>query len=324
MAKEYWNIKESELDDYHVRIVRRNISSSFIIEGSVGSDKSVLALYRCRWYFYITSIRLLMGKVLTNKIAATLLLLFFLNSSAQSTKPQLPRKEFRVNLETVMYQKLIETSSNGGSSFNSRDAPSGILSISNYYRLKHNFAIEPSIGITVIPYNYNYDVKLEPNHPMYKNRSVLSHNSYEFALPSSKVGLFISKEFYLKNMLNIFTGLGINLNTYPTYLFESGVSYNIDDNQPDSSFRLFQLTLSDEGHTRAYWSNLTYSGKVGFSKRNSKGNGYSISLVFNLQPNTIGTGNYYFDQGSYIESGTIKWKNSYYGFCFSKSFNRDK
>ena len=268
MAKEYWNIKESELDDYHVRIVRRNISSSFIIEGSVGSDKSVLALYRCRWYFYITSIRLLMGKVLINKIAATLLLLFFLNSSAQSTKSQLPRKEFRVNLETVMYQKLIETSSNGGSSFNSRDAPSGILSISNYYRLKHNFAIETSIGLTVIPYNYNFDIELETDHPLYsENQKTLSGSSYEYALPSPKIGISVIREFNLTNSTNIFAELGVNWNLYPTYEFQYGESFGVlEGSQKDRSFRLFQLTLSDEGHTRAYWSNLTYSGKVGFSK----------------------------------------------------------
>jgi hypothetical protein len=118
----------------------------------------------------------------------------------------------------------------------------------------------------------------------------------------------------------LFTGLGVNLNTYPTYTFRSRVSYSLGD----SSFTFFNLELEDEGLQRAFWSNLSYSYKVGISKTNNKGNGYSVSLVFNLQPNSIGAGNYTFDQGSYKDSGTVEWKNSYYGFCFSKSFHQSK
>jgi hypothetical protein len=267
-----------------------------------------------------------MGEIVTNKIAAILLLLFSLNSSAQSTKLPFPSKEFRINLETVKYQKITKTSTPKDSKFNSTDAPSGVLTISNYYRLRHNFAIEPSIGLTVIPYNYNFDIELETDHPLYsENQKTLSGSSYEYALPSPKIGISVIREFNLTNSTNIFAELGVNWNLYPTYEFQSGESFGVlEGSQKDSILRFFELNLNDENHTRAFWSNLTYSGKVGFSKRNNKGNGYSISLVFNLQPNTIGTGNYYFDQGSYIETGTVKWRNSYYGFCFSKSFNRDK
>ena len=124
-----------------------------------------------------------MGKIVTNKIAAIFLLLFSLNSFAQLSDGAIPEKEFRVNLETVMYQKLIETSSNGSSLFSSRDAPSVIFSVSKYYRLNYNLAIEPSIGLTVIPYNYNFDVELETNHPLYStNQKVLKGSSYDFGL----------------------------------------------------------------------------------------------------------------------------------------------
>ena len=48
MAKESWYINESELDDYQVRIVRRNLNSSFIVKGCAGSGKTVLALWRAK------------------------------------------------------------------------------------------------------------------------------------------------------------------------------------------------------------------------------------------------------------------------------------
>lgn len=266
-----------------------------------------------------------MDKLSINIIAAILSLLLSINISiAQSAETTMPRKELRINLETVMYQKLIETTTNNSGLFSSRDAPSGVLSLSNYYRLKNNFAIEPSVGFTLIPYNYKYSIKLQPSHPMHKNGAAVSHNSTEYGLPSLKVGFFVLQEFDTRSRFKIFTGLGVNLNTYPTYAFRDGVIYSLNDNFPDSSIRFFNLELEDKGYQRAFWSNLTYSGRVGLSRTNSKGNGYSISLVFNFQPNEIGSGNYSFNQGSYLETGSVKWKNSYYGFCFSKTFNRDK
>jgi superfamily I DNA/RNA helicase len=48
MAAEKWYIQESELDDYQIRIVRRRLSSSFIVKGCAGSGKTVLALWRAK------------------------------------------------------------------------------------------------------------------------------------------------------------------------------------------------------------------------------------------------------------------------------------
>ena len=48
MPKESWYINESELDDYQVQIVRRNLESSFIVKGCAGSGKTVLALWRAK------------------------------------------------------------------------------------------------------------------------------------------------------------------------------------------------------------------------------------------------------------------------------------
>lgn len=48
MAKESWYIKQSELDDYQVRIIRRSLNSSFIVRGCAGSGKTVLALWRAK------------------------------------------------------------------------------------------------------------------------------------------------------------------------------------------------------------------------------------------------------------------------------------
>lgn len=48
MAKEKWYINESELDDYQVQIIRRNLESSFIVKGCAGSGKTVLALWRAK------------------------------------------------------------------------------------------------------------------------------------------------------------------------------------------------------------------------------------------------------------------------------------
>jgi superfamily I DNA/RNA helicase len=48
MAKESWYINESELDDFQVKIVRRNLNSSFIVKGCAGSGKTVLALWRAK------------------------------------------------------------------------------------------------------------------------------------------------------------------------------------------------------------------------------------------------------------------------------------
>jgi hypothetical protein len=130
--------------------------------------------------------------IIKHTIAVIIVLLFFSKSLAQSTPNTLPKRELRINVDAIMYQKLKVTSTNSSSLFNSRDIPSGILSVSNYFRIKHNFAIEPSIGFTVIPYNYSYNIELQPSHPLYKNRTELSHHSSEYPLPSSRVGISVS------------------------------------------------------------------------------------------------------------------------------------
>ena len=48
MARESWYINESEMDDYQIPIVQRNMESSFIVKGCAGSDKTVLALWKAK------------------------------------------------------------------------------------------------------------------------------------------------------------------------------------------------------------------------------------------------------------------------------------
>lgn len=48
MILEEWFIKESELDDYQYDILRVEPDKSFILQGSAGSGKTVLALYRAK------------------------------------------------------------------------------------------------------------------------------------------------------------------------------------------------------------------------------------------------------------------------------------
>ena len=48
MAKESWYINESELDDYQMQIVQRNLDSTFIVKGCAGSGKTVLAIWRAK------------------------------------------------------------------------------------------------------------------------------------------------------------------------------------------------------------------------------------------------------------------------------------
>ena len=48
MARESWYINESEMDDYQIPIVQRNMGSSFIVKGCAGSGKTVLALWKAK------------------------------------------------------------------------------------------------------------------------------------------------------------------------------------------------------------------------------------------------------------------------------------
>lgn len=48
MARQSWYINESELDDYQIRIIQRQMDNSFIVKGCAGSGKTVLALWRAK------------------------------------------------------------------------------------------------------------------------------------------------------------------------------------------------------------------------------------------------------------------------------------
>jgi superfamily I DNA/RNA helicase len=48
MAREAWYINESELDDYQTPIIQKKINNSFVVKGSAGSGKTVLALWKAR------------------------------------------------------------------------------------------------------------------------------------------------------------------------------------------------------------------------------------------------------------------------------------
>lgn len=46
MAKESWYLNESEADDYQIKVIRKNLQSSFIVKGCAGSGKTIIALWR--------------------------------------------------------------------------------------------------------------------------------------------------------------------------------------------------------------------------------------------------------------------------------------
>ena len=48
MASQSWYINESELDDYQIQIIQRQMDNSFIVKGCAGSGKTVLALWRAK------------------------------------------------------------------------------------------------------------------------------------------------------------------------------------------------------------------------------------------------------------------------------------
>ena len=48
MAKRDFYIRESELDDFQVRVIERRIDNSFIVKGCAGSGKSILALWKVK------------------------------------------------------------------------------------------------------------------------------------------------------------------------------------------------------------------------------------------------------------------------------------
>ena len=48
MAKRNFYVKESELDDYQVKIINKRTDNSFIVKGCAGSGKSILALWKAK------------------------------------------------------------------------------------------------------------------------------------------------------------------------------------------------------------------------------------------------------------------------------------
>lgn len=50
MAKRSFYVKDSELDDYQVKVINKKTDNSYIVKGCAGSGKSILALWRQNKY----------------------------------------------------------------------------------------------------------------------------------------------------------------------------------------------------------------------------------------------------------------------------------
>lgn len=48
MAKRSFYVKDSELDDYQVKIINKKTDNSYIVKGCAGSGKSILALWKAK------------------------------------------------------------------------------------------------------------------------------------------------------------------------------------------------------------------------------------------------------------------------------------
>ena len=48
MAKRSFYVKDSELDDYQVKVINKKTDNSFIVKGCAGSGKSILALWKAK------------------------------------------------------------------------------------------------------------------------------------------------------------------------------------------------------------------------------------------------------------------------------------
>ena len=48
MPKRSFYVKDSELDDYQVKIINKRTDNSFIVKGCAGSGKSILALWKAK------------------------------------------------------------------------------------------------------------------------------------------------------------------------------------------------------------------------------------------------------------------------------------
>ena len=256
---------------------------------------------------------------LIRQVIFLLILLFSTLSYSQNSNKALPKAEFRVSLDAVMYQKL-QTIDGDSEMIKFKDSPSAILNLSNLYRLKHGFALEPNIGFTVISYRYKYDIEIPDTHPLnngnydYGNR--LSDKAIDPSLYSVRLGLSLHKEQAIKNNQYLSFGVGVNYNLYPTYSLSSGHTYQLDTAR---SYRVAYTDLEGGGTQSWLFGNLTYSTKIGWAKYNEKGHSYGFAFVAAIQPKNIGIGTYL----AGYESGNLIWKNGYYGISFTKSFSKD-
>ena len=50
MAKRSFYVKDSELDDYQVKVINKKTDNSYIVKGCAGSGKSILALWKAKQY----------------------------------------------------------------------------------------------------------------------------------------------------------------------------------------------------------------------------------------------------------------------------------
>ena len=48
MSKRSFYVRDSELDDYQVKIINKRTDNSFIVKGCAGSGKSILALWKAK------------------------------------------------------------------------------------------------------------------------------------------------------------------------------------------------------------------------------------------------------------------------------------
>lgn len=48
MAKRSFYVKDSELDDYQVKVINKRTDNSYIVKGCAGSGKSILALWKAK------------------------------------------------------------------------------------------------------------------------------------------------------------------------------------------------------------------------------------------------------------------------------------
>lgn len=87
MAKRSFYVKDSELDDYQVKVINKKTDNSYIVKGCAGSGKSILALWKAKQiqdehkgtYLYIVFTKALMQYVRSNHLCRCNLLIVAYN-----------------------------------------------------------------------------------------------------------------------------------------------------------------------------------------------------------------------------------------------------